>query len=65
MDALLTTPQTQPIRRSLAPCDVEKALSRYARDLGVPLDRVILATLEMVARDYAEATGNGTIPALA
>ncbi len=44
--------------------DIEKALSRYARELGVSIDHVIIGALQMVADDYNEATGNGQIPAL-
>jgi hypothetical protein len=44
--------------------DIEKALSRYARELGVSLDHVIIGVLQMVAEDYNEATGHGQIPAI-
>lgn len=44
--------------------DIEKALRRYAHDLGVSLDHVILGALQMVAEDYNAATGNGAIPCL-
>ena len=35
--------------------DIERSLNRYAYDLEVSLDYVILASLKMVADDYSAA----------
>ena len=43
---------------------VLSALQRYADEIGVSVDHVIAAALQMVAEDYLAATGNGMIPVL-
>lgn len=44
--------------------DVALALGRYAKELGVSVDHVIMGSLRMVAEEYNRATGDGMIPAL-
>ena len=44
--------------------DIGLALERYANELGVSVDHIIIGALRMVADDYNKATGNGLIPAL-
>ncbi len=41
-----------------------RSLDRYAAEVGVSLEHVIVAALKTVAEDYENATGNGAIPLL-
>lgn len=43
--------------------DVERSLRRYGRDLDVSLEHIILASLQMVARDYDAARQSVVIAA--
>ncbi|MBX3179406.1 MAG: hypothetical protein KF886_18780 [Candidatus Hydrogenedentes bacterium] len=43
---------------------LESTLRRYAEELGVSLDHVVLGSLMAVAEEYRRATGNGAIPCL-
>ena len=43
---------------------LESTLTRYASELGVSLDHLILGSLMAVAEEYRQATGNGQIPCL-
>lgn len=44
--------------------ELEATLKRYAAELGVSLEHLVLGTLMAVAQEYREATGNGQIPCL-
>ena len=44
--------------------ELESTLKRYAAELGVSLDHLVLGTLMAVAEEYRRATGNGQIPCL-
>lgn len=44
--------------------DIQKALHGYARELGVPVEHVIVGALQLAAEVYNSATGNGAIPCL-
>ena len=41
-----------------------KALNRYAADLGVSVDHVIVGALKFAAEVYGDSTGSGMIPLL-
>lgn len=41
-----------------------KTLNKYAEDLGVSVDHVIVGSLRLVAEVYDNATGDGMIPIL-
>tara|TARA_R110001592_G_scaffold118653_2_gene321230 strand:+ start:1160 stop:1366 length:207 start_codon:yes stop_codon:yes gene_type:complete len=43
---------------------LECTLKRYAAELGVSLDHLIIGSLMTVAEEYRNATGNGQIPCL-
>ena len=52
MKTATSQPQTTA---GIACVDVERSLKRYARDLDVSLDHIILASLQMVVADRAAA----------
>lgn len=43
---------------------LESTLKRYAAELGVSLEHLVLGSLMAVAEEYRHATGNGQIPCL-
>ena len=43
---------------------LEKVLTRYAAELGVSLEHLVLGSLMTVAEEYQRATGDGQIPCL-
>jgi len=43
---------------------LESTLKRYAAELGVSLEHLVLGSLMAVAEEYRNATGNGQIPCL-
>lgn len=43
---------------------LESTLQRYARELGVSVEHLVLGSLMAVAEEYRLATGNGQIPCL-
>lgn len=43
---------------------LESTLKRYASELGVSLEHLVLGSLMAVAEEYRVATGNGQIPCL-
>jgi hypothetical protein len=43
---------------------LESTLRRYAAELGVSLDHLVLGSLMTVAEEYRRATGDGQIPCL-
>lgn len=44
--------------------ELESTLKRYAAELGVSLEHLVLGSLMAVAEEYREATGGGKIPCL-
>lgn len=44
--------------------EVAASLRRYAQEINTSMEHVILGILQMVAEEYDQATGNGTIPCL-
>lgn len=44
--------------------ELEATLKRYAAELGVSLEHLVLGSLMAVAEEYRNATGNGQIPCL-
>ena len=44
--------------------ELESTLKRYASELGVSLEHLVLGSLMAVAEEYRRATGNGQIPCL-
>ncbi len=43
---------------------LESTLKRYADELGVSLEHVVMGSLMTVAEEYQRSTGNGQIPCL-
>ncbi|MCF6283692.1 MAG: hypothetical protein L3K26_00655 [Candidatus Hydrogenedentes bacterium] len=43
---------------------LESTLNRYAAELGVSLEHLVLGSLMAVAEEYQRSTGNGQIPCL-
>jgi len=43
---------------------LESTLNRYAKEMGVSLEHLVLGALMAVAEEYRLATGNGKIPCL-
>jgi hypothetical protein len=43
---------------------LESTLRRYAEELGVSLEHLVMGSLMAVAEEYRRATGNGQIPCL-
>ncbi len=43
---------------------LESTLKRYADELGVSLEHVVLGSLMTVAEEYRRSTGDGQIPCL-
>lgn len=43
---------------------LESTLTRYANELGVSLEHVVLGSLMTVAEEYRRSTGDGQIPCL-
>ena len=60
-----STVQVENVGAGVKPhVDIEKSLGRYAKELRVSLDHVIMGTLKMAAEEYDTATGKGIIPCL-